>query len=229
MFLGFWAIVLLGIVGGVAWWLGLFSSEPEEATVEAAVEALSKDADADVVVSIDDLNGEWTIARGEATFVGYRVEEVLANIGETTAVGRTPAVDGLLNAEGTTITSVEIMADMTQLKSGTDGRDNHLRRSSLETDTFPEASFSLTGPIDVGSVPAAGETMSFTASGDLTVHGTTNAVEVPLEATVVDDSLVIVGSTEIAMSDYDIAIPSAPIVARVEDVGIMEFSLVFVR
>ena len=52
----------------------------------------------------------------------------------------------------------------------------------IETGTFPTATFRLTTPIELGALPAEGETISMTALGELTLHGQTKAVEVPLQA-----------------------------------------------
>ena len=68
-----------------------------------------------------------------------------------------------------------------------------------------------------------------TATGDLTVHGVTQPVAIPLEAQIVNDVIVVVGQLPIALSDYDIAAPSAPIVASVEDSALLEISVALTR
>ena len=92
------------------------------------------------------LSGTWTVdtsigsfADFTNSFVGYRVQEVLAQIGSTTAVGRTPDVTGTLTIDGTTLTAVEIEADLTTLESDSGMRDGQLRRQGLETSQFPRA------------------------------------------------------------------------------------------
>ena len=122
----------------------------------------------------DDPTGQWVASSAGETFVGYRVNEVLAGIGAFTAVGRTSAVTGSLAFDGAAITSVEIEADLTQLRSNDSRRDNTLRSQSLETGTYPTASFSLTQPIALDAVPAEGDGISVDAVGELTLHGVTN-------------------------------------------------------
>ncbi len=177
----------------------------------------------------DDLTGTWQVTASEATFVGYRIQEVLSGVGDFTAVGRTAGVTGELVASGSTIDSVSIVADLTLLVSDNGARDSQMRRQGLETQDFPEATFVLTQPIDLGSVPAEGETITATGIGDLTLHGVTNSIELPIEGQIVGGSFVIIGSTSIAMAEYDIEAPKAPVVASVEEIGVMEFSLVFNR
>jgi MinD superfamily P-loop ATPase len=63
----------------------------------------------------------------------------------------------------------------------------------------------------------------------LTVHGVTNTVQIPLEAQLVNDVIVVVGSTDIVFADYDVEAPSAVIVLSVEDQGTVELQLFFTR
>jgi polyisoprenoid-binding protein YceI len=74
-----------------------------------------------------------------------------------------------------------------------------------------------------------GESFTIRAVGELTVHGVTNQVTFTIDAQLVDDIAVVVGSAEIVFDDYDVTAPSAPIVLSVEDHGIVEFQLLFTR
>jgi polyisoprenoid-binding protein YceI len=160
-----------------------------------------------------------------SSFVGYRVREELASIGATEAVGRTPDVTGSMQVDGTTITAAEFTADLTTLQSDESNRDRQLSRQALETSQFPTATFVLTEPVDLGSVPAEGQAVDVTVTGDLTLHGVTKSVEVPLQAKLAGGIVTIVGSLPILFSDYDIEKPSSFVVLSVEDNGIMEFQL----
>ena len=175
----------------------------------------------------DDPTGEWVISAEGETFVGYRVNEELANVGAFTAVGRTRAVTGSLAFDGAAITSVEIEADLTRLSSGDTRRDRALGSQGLETNTYPTATFSLTQPIALDAVPAEGDSIAVDAVGELTIHGVTNEVTIPLEGQRAGGYVVVVGSIEIVFADYGMDTPSAFIVVSIEDFGIMEFQLVF--
>ena len=175
----------------------------------------------------DDPTGEWVVSSTGETFVGYRVNEVLAGIGAFTAVGRTSAVTGSLAFDGAAITSVEIEGDLTQLRSNDSRRDRTLESQSLETGTHPTASFSLTQPIALDGVPAEGDKIAVDAVGELTLHGVTNEVTIRLEGQRTDGYVVVVGSIEILFSDYGMETPRAFIVVSIENFGLMEFQLVF--
>ena len=175
----------------------------------------------------DDPTGEWVVSEAGETFVGYRVNEELASVGAFTAVGRTSAVTGSLVFDGAAITAVEIEADVAQLRSNDSRRDNALRSQGLETGTYPTASFSLTQPIALDAVPAEGDAISVDAVGELTIHGVTNEVTIPLEGQRTGGYVVVVGSLEITFADYGMETPRAFIVVSIEDFGVMEFQLVF--
>ncbi len=226
------AVLGLAALGGLAWYLGFFAEEPEAASVAEATAALSEsdgDANSGPTEAVTDLSGSWTVEPGDATYVGYRVNEVLSSVGDFTAVGRTALVEGTLEAEGLTISAVSIESDLTGLTSNSSGRDSQLKKQGLETGTFPQGIFTLTSPIIVDAIPAGGEVFTTSAFGELTIHGETQPVEIQIEGTVQGARLVIVGSMDIVMSDYGIEPPSAPLVASIEDQGVMELSLVFVR
>jgi polyisoprenoid-binding protein YceI len=174
-----------------------------------------------------DLSGTWTVDTAES-FVGYRVREKLAFLpAPNDAVGRADAVEGTLQISGLTVESVDVTADLRDLESDRDMRDNRLRELGLETDQFPEARFELTEPITFDARPEAGRQIERSASGRLTLHGVTRDVTVPLQAQWGEDRIEVVGSLEVQFSDYDIEQIRLNQVTT-EDHGTMEFQLVFV-
>lgn len=173
------------------------------------------------------VGAEWVVDPAGGCFVGYRVQEELAGIGATTAVGRTPLVSGSMRISGTTVTSVDVEADLTGLDSDDSRRDRALRSQALETGTFPTATFTLAEPIELGTEPTDGEQFAGEAVGDLTLHGVTRRVTVPVEGQAADGSIVVVGSLPVEFADFDIDSPSSFVVLSVEDNGIVELQLVF--
>ena len=203
---------------------------PAPTAVEATVEP-----DADVVAEgvsgqwmVDTSIGEFSYEDSTGTFVGFRVDEELASIGSTTAVGRTPVVSGSITIDGQMVTAVTVEADMSAITTNDSRRDRPVQ-SALNTAEFPNAVFTLTEPIDLGPDPASGNPISTTAVGDLTIKDITRSVEIALEAQLVDDSVVVVGTTEVVFADYDVAVPRVPIVLSAEDHGIVELQLFFTR
>ncbi|HLX35762.1 MAG TPA: YceI family protein [Candidatus Limnocylindrales bacterium] len=180
------------------------------------------------------LAGTWNVddsigstADNSETFVGYRVQEQLAGIGGNTAVGRTSSVTGTLTLSGTQITAVDVTADLTTLASDDPQRDGQLGRQGIQTDQFPTAEFKLTQPIDLGSLPADGQTISATATGDLTLHGVTKSVQIAVSATLSSGIVTVDGSLQIQFADFGIEAPTSFHVLSVDDHGVMEFQLHF--
>lgn len=178
--------------------------------------------------NVDTSIGTFTsVEDTSGNFVGYRVQEQLAGIGANTAVGRTPKVSGSLTIAGTKVTAVEITADLTALKSDDNGRDGRLRDQGIETGRFPDATFKLTSPIDLGTIPADGTEIAATASGQLTLHGVTKDVQIPLKAKLSGSTIVVTGSVPIVFADYSIQKPESFKVLSIDDHGTMELQLFF--
>ncbi|MEM7096571.1 MAG: YceI family protein [Actinomycetota bacterium] len=167
-----------------------------------------------------------------AGFVGFRINEELVGFGAKTVVGRTPVVTGTMQIAGTQITSVDIVADMTEIITDDTGRTSALKSAAggLETNTFPEARFVLAEPIELGELPVEGAAVTADAVGDLTVHGVTNRVTVPLTAELQAGIIVVFGSlVDMELSDYDIPKPTSVVVLSVEEIATMELQLFFRR
>lgn len=174
-----------------------------------------------------DLSGTWTVD-ASGSFVGYRVREKLAFLpAPNDAVGRADAVEGSMSISGLSIGSVDVTADLRDLESDGDMRDNRLRELGLETDRFPEARFELTEPVSFDARPPAGRRVDRRTSGRLTLHGVTRDVTVPLQAQWSSGRIEVVGSLDIRFADYDIEQIRLNQVTT-EDHGTMEFRLVFV-
>jgi polyisoprenoid-binding protein YceI len=124
---------------------------------------------------------------------------------------------------------VKVTADLSQLESDDSRRDQRMQTIGLETNTFPTATFELTQPVTFDSVPKDGEVVNTRATGNLTIHGTTNEVTFELQAKWTPDGIVVAGSIPIVMADYGITPPNVGGFVSVQDHGTMEFQLVFVK
>lgn len=212
------------------------SEEPDEPSAGAADgDAGSGDADtADGALSavagawtVDTAIGDFDYEQATGSFAGFRVDEELT-IGEVTAVGRTGEVSGFIQLGAGGLEAAEITVDMSTIETDRPLRDGRTRQA-LGADQFPTATFVLTEPVALPADAADGTAFSLEAAGDLTVKGVTNPAVFALDAQLVDDVIVVVGSTEVSFDDYGVQAPSAPIVVSVEDHGIIEFQLLFTR
>ena len=218
----------------------LKDNSPEAVSLDAASDSVagsdksetSSDSAKEVEIAgkwaVDSDAGEFTFDSATGSFAGFRITEELAQIGTTEAVGRTGDVQGTLTIDGSTVTDATFTIDMTTLSSN-DSRRNGKIQSALQTDQFPTASFTLTEPIDLGPDATAGGDLTVNAVGNMTIHGQTQPVTLPLQAKLVGSTIIVVGSLDVRFADYGVEVPTAPIVISVQDHGPIEFQLLFAR
>ena len=205
------------------------SDSPDEAVTTSNIVVVDGAADLAGVWNVEvaenpgDLQGEPTVS-----FAGFRVDEVLNNIGDFTAVGRTARVSGSIELSDTALVAATVEVQMGTLQTDSSFRDGRIYQA-LNTSEFPLATFTLAEPVELPAGMADGEAFSGSAEGDLTIKGVTNRVAFDLQAQLVGDRIVAVGSSAVVFSDYGVTAPTAPIVVSVEDNGIMEFPLLFTR
>jgi polyisoprenoid-binding protein YceI len=244
--------IVIAVAGGLFWFFG--GEAPAEVDLAATASSVAEDNDPGSASSATEkastdagstndasneavstgVEGTWNVdtSQGEftvedtttATFVGFRVEEVLNSIGSTTAVGRTPDVSGSITIEETTLMTAEITADLISIISDESRREDPIQEA-LNTSSNPNATFVLTEPVDLGAAAADGEAVSVVATGELTINGVTNEVEVDLDAQLIDGMILVTGTTDIVLADYDVIAPTAPVVLSVDDSGTVEIQL----
>ncbi|MDQ6797551.1 MAG: YceI family protein [Actinomycetota bacterium] len=160
-----------------------------------------------------------------ASVVGYRIKETL--FGQSAeAAGRTNAVTGSMVIDGPSVASVDLVVDMKTVKSDRSQRDGQFQGRIMNTAKFPTATFKLTQPLVLSSVPTDNSVVSAQATGDLALHGVTKKVTFDLKAQRDGANIKVNGSIPIVFADFQISNPSGG-PATTEDHGILEFLVVF--
>ena len=221
---------LLLFVGGPWVYINLIRDDaPERLTLDDATTTTEGDAGATSTTggAAGDagIEGSWTVTDGSQA--GYRVKEVLFGQ-DAEAVGRTSGVTGTLDIAGTTVTATEVVVDMTTVTSDESRRDGQFQGRIMDTATHPTATFTLTEPIELGAVPADGEEVTHTVTGDLTLRGVTNSVTFELTARRNGATIEANGSIVIDFDDYEIPDASGGPASVGRD-GELELLLVFTR
>ena len=227
------------VAGALVWWFVIRDDAPAEVDIDDAVARLDEadgqggatdgDAGSDSGAeeaqtwAVDPTIGDF--ADFSSSFVGYRVDEEVNPIGAQTAVGRTPDVSGALTIEGTTLAEVSIDVDVSTLQSDSGIRDGQLETRGLETATFPDAAFVLTEPVELDAAPEDGARVAVDATGELTLHGVTNEVTVPIEAEIVGGVMAVTGSIDFDMRDFDIEPPTGGPILEVNPNATVEVQL----
>jgi polyisoprenoid-binding protein YceI len=215
-------IVVVLAVGGPFIYIHFFNQAPAALSLPASSSSSTSSSSSGSV----SLAGTWTITSGST--VGYRVNEVL--LGQnTTAVGRSTSVTGHLSIDGTDVTAASFSVPMDTIHSDKSQRDAQFDGRIMNVAQYPTGTFTLTSPIDLSPVPAAGTVKDYPARGNLTLHGTTKPVTFTLQAELKNGQIEIVGDIPVLFSDYNIENPSFAGVVTTQDHGTLEFLLVLTR
>lgn len=183
------------------------------------------------------LAGKWVVVTNSQA--GYRAhEKFLEQSSPNDAVAHTTGVTGSVTIDGSggplSGTGLSVTADLRGLQStdafashGPFQRDRYVGSMVLETDQFPEARFSA-AEVAIPSGLEAGGQLPATAHGNLTVHGTTRAVDIPVTMQLSGGRIEVVGAVTVDMRDYGIGVPSVAFTS-VQPALTVEFHLFFGR
>ncbi|MDQ1427782.1 MAG: hypothetical protein QOK39_1258 [Acidimicrobiaceae bacterium] len=164
-------------------------------------------------------DGVWKVSSGSTA--GYRIKESLFGVSNT-AVGRTTAVTGSITIAATAVTTGSFSVDLTKVTSDRSQRDGQFQGRIMDTSSFPTATFTLTQPIQLGTLPADGVQITANATGNLNLHRVTKSVTFPVTARRSAGTIQVNGSIPITFADYNISNPSGG-PATTGDSGTMEF------
>lgn len=188
----------------------------------AAAETAATDA-ASTGSSSSDVEGSWNAT--DASVLRYRVKENLNGF-DTEGVGETNSITGALTIEGTAVTTADFTVDMATFESDESRRDGQFNGRIMAVDEFPTGTFVLTSPIELGAIPAEGEQVTASATGELTLRGTTNTVTFDVTAQLEGGKIGVLGTIPVLFADYGIPNPSFATIST-DDNGTLEFILVF--
>jgi polyisoprenoid-binding protein YceI len=217
------ALVVL-VVGGTYVYIHFIEGDPPPRLTFSTETASADPADPAAPAS-DNIDGTWKAT--EASVVGYRVNEVLFGQ-DNEAAGRTNAVTGDMAIAGTTVNTASFTVDMTKVTSDSGQRDGQFRNRIMQTSEFPTATFALTQPLQLPSIPTNLQEITVQATGKLTLHGVTKDITVDLKARRNGANIEVNGTIPVTFSDYDISNPSGG-PATVGDNGEIELLLVFAK
>jgi polyisoprenoid-binding protein YceI len=220
--------LVLGAAGiGILYFVVFAGSSPQKLALSSPTPSASTASSASTPGA-----GTWTVDSGSQA--GYRVREKLASLSAPSdAVGRTTAVTGTLTltqvAGGYSVTAADVTVDVSKLTSDQARRDQRIHSQGLESDRYPTATFKLTSPIALPADAGSGQTIHVSATGDLTIHGVTKSVTIPIDARLTASKVELVGSITFPFSEFGITPPSIGGFVTVENNATMEFQLLLTR
>jgi len=209
------------IVGGPWLYTSLFRDKPLNPFNETSI---NNDGVTATTGEIE-LSGDWKLIAESQ--VGYRIKERIA-LKTFETVGRSSEVTGSLKILDSKITQTTFEVDMKTFQSDSGGRDAQFNGRIMDTEKYPTANFVLTEPITLVEKPLNGLTVNNTATGNLTIRGTTKEVTLPLSSTLQNSVITVIGQIQIQFDEWKIPNPSVPLVfIYTEPNCILEFSLKF--
>lgn len=159
----------------------------------------------------------FQVETGAGSSVSFKSEAPLEAI-----IGKDQAVSGFVELDpgssGAGATG-EVRVDLTKLKTGIEIRDEHMRKNHLETAKFPEAVFTLTTLDIPASGLSDGARTAVRATGQLTLHGTTQTVtpETYLTWSSGENSLRVEASFMITLTQFQIPRPQFLVMKLAEE------------
>jgi polyisoprenoid-binding protein YceI len=173
-----------------------------------------------LVVAFAQAQTTYTLSEGsEARFY---IDEVLFG-SDKTVEGITPDVAGeiqfdMANPAAATVSTITINART--LVTDDNRRNGQIQNRILQSaeDQYQYITFEPTSISGLPETVAVGDTFNVQMTGNLTIRGTTLEKTFDVAVTVVSETeLTGLGTTTITHQEFDLSIPSVPIVASVED------------
>ena len=113
-----------------------------------------------------------------------------------------------MTGELPSISSLKFTVEAESLKSGHDGMDKNTYKA-LNTDKHKEIVFKMGEVKSISPVVSATNKYKVVASGELTIAGKTNKVDLPFTLTINDGKAVLEGKKPLKMTDFGIEPPKA--------------------
>jgi polyisoprenoid-binding protein YceI len=168
------------------------------------------------------VDGTWHVASGSVA--GFRIRQTMLGV-SSYVVGRTEDVTGTVGIADGRVTTAHLRINLAELAF--DGKPAPQFKASLETQRYPDATVSLVQPVGLGAAFASGAAATVTATGQLTLHGTTRPATVPLSVRRDAAAVDVAGSFPVTFADWGIPTPPGyGFFGSLADHGVAEFLLV---
>jgi polyisoprenoid-binding protein YceI len=175
-----------------------------------------------VVLLVTFAQAQTTYTLSEGSQARFYINEVLFG-NDKTVEGVTSDMTGEIQfdlADPTTATVGTIAINARDIKTDDDRRNGQIQNRILESskDEFQYITFEPTSITGLPESAAVGDTFNVQMTGNLTIRGKTLEKTFDVAVTVASETeLTGLGSATITHQEYELSIPSVPIVAGVED------------
>ena len=201
------ALILVIIAAGMAY-MAHFASAANQSQTHVAAVAITVTA-----TPIPSTGLQTFQIVSNQTTASYSVYEnlIFQNKPNNDAVGTTHSVQGSFKIRtGTSplVAAMNIQVDLRTLQTDSTMRDNYVRRNTLQTDTYPYATFVSVSAQGLPASYSDGQTVHFQLTGNLTMHGKTNKEVFDVQGKVVGNTITGTATSTIYMTDFGIQPPN---------------------
>ena len=147
------------------------------------------------------------------TTASYSVYEnlIFQNKPNNDAVGTTHSVQGsfkIRKGDSPLVAAMNIQVDLRTLQSDSQRRDSFIQQNTLQTDSYPYATFVSVSTQGLPSNYTDGQTVHFKILGNLTLHDKTNAETFDVQGKVVGNTITGTATSTIYMTDFGMQPPN---------------------
>jgi polyisoprenoid-binding protein YceI len=147
------------------------------------------------------------------TTASYSVYEnlIFQNKPNNDAIGTTHSVQGsfrIRTGASPLVAAMNVKVDLRTLQSDAQKRDNYVQQHTLETDTYPYATFISVSSQGLPASYTDGQTVHFQLTGNLTMHGKTNKEVFEVQGKVVGKTITGTATSTMYMTDFGIQPPN---------------------
>jgi len=212
------AVVLVIIVVGTFVYASRFANTVSQTHVAPGAIIVSPTATGDAATGTA---GTSSASASQQTFqivpaqttASYSVFEnlIFQNKPNNDAVGTTHSVQGSFQIQtgaSPLVTAMNIKVDLSTLQTDSQMRDNYVRQHTLETDTYPDATFVSVSTQGLPTTYNDGQSVHFQLTGNMTMHGKTNKEVFDVQGKVVSKTITGTATSTIYMTDFGIQPPN---------------------
>ncbi len=154
----------------------------------------------------------FTIVPAQTT-ASYSVYEnlVFENKPNNDAIGTTHSVSGSFKIRSDSsplVANMNLQIDLRTLQSDSQRRDHFIQQNTLQTDTYPYATFVSVNTQGLPASYSNGQTVQFQIIGNLTMHGKTNKEVFAVQGKVVGNTITGTATSTIYMTDFGMQPPN---------------------
>lgn len=154
----------------------------------------------------------FQIVSGQST-ASYSVYEnlIFENKPNNDAIGKTHSVMGtfqIRTSPSPLIAALNVKVDLRTLQSDSDRRDHYIQMNTLQTDTYPYATFVSVSAQGLPTSYTDGQQIHFQLIGNLTLHGTTNKETFDVQGKVSGNTVTGTATSTIYMTDFGMQPPN---------------------